>query len=224
MLTCIPDVLDAEKLQRAYEMIAKSEFVEGKRFARGHNVEVKTNLQVDPNAEGRKELNDFLFDCLVANKKLMQVTMPSGIGPPIISRYGPGMRYGLHTDGAVMGRPSKEFRADISVTVFLSDPASYEGGELVIHNPFGTQMIKLDAGAAVIYPSSTLHEVAEVRQGERLAAVFWMQSRVRDPVHREMIDQMLRVQAAINKLDPESHEARLSEHLLHNLTRMWSDV
>jgi PKHD-type hydroxylase len=224
MLTCIPDVIDADKLRQVHDMIAECEFVEGKRYASGHNAEVKDNLQVDRRSEGRKTLNDFLFDCLVGHERLMQVAMPNGIGPPLVSRYGPGMRYGLHTDGAFKGPLSQRFRADISVTIFLSDPASYDGGELVIQNPFGTQKVKLPAGAAVLYPSSTLHEVAEVTRGERVAAVFWMQSRVRDPAHREMIDQMRKVQAAMNALDPEAYETRLAEHLMHNLTRMWADL
>ena len=140
----------------------------------------------------------------------------------MISRYQGGMNYGFHVDDALMaGNP--RLRSDISITVFLNDPGDYEGGELIIASPFGEQEVKLPAGAAVVYPSATLHQVAPVTSGARLAAVTWARSYVRDAAQREMLADLLAVQRKIAEVAPDAPETDLAFKTHSNLLRMWSE-
>jgi PKHD-type hydroxylase len=116
------------------------------------------------------------------------------------------------------------YRSDVSITVFLSDPAGYDGGELVINTPFGEQQVKLPAGDAVMYPSSSLHRVAEVTRGERFVAVTWLQSLVRDPARRELLHELNSVREHMLASAPESEDAKLVNKSYVNLVRMWGDV
>ncbi len=159
---------------------------------------------------------------LKRNKTFQRVALPRTVRPPLISRYRVGMNYGLHVDHAMMGRPVKEHN-DIAVTVFLNDPGDYDGGALVMSSPFGEQEIKLPYGHAVVYPSSTLHRVAPVTRGERLAAVTWVQSHVRDPARREILYDLSRMRETLAKLDPDGEAADLAFKARANLLRMWSE-
>jgi PKHD-type hydroxylase len=150
--------------------------------------------------------------------------MPHRIRPPLISRYKPGMAYGLHVDDALMGPVEARDRSDISVTVFVSDAKEYEGGELVIHSPYGKQEIKLPSGHLVAYPSSSLHEVTAVTSGERLVSVTWVQSYIRDEKQREALGDVAIIRNKLNALVPNSPETDLAFRLHTNLMRMWSDT
>ncbi len=132
------------------------------------------------------------------------------------------MAYGPHVDDALMGR-SEKMRTDLAVTVFLTDPTAYEGGELIIDSPFGQQEVKLPAGAAVVYPAGTLHRVREVSRGERLAAVTWVQSYVRDGLKREILNDMDRIRRAMAAASPASPETDLAFKTYSNLLRLWSE-
>jgi PKHD-type hydroxylase len=134
------------------------------------------------------------------------------------------MAYGKHVDNALMGPKSARERSDVSVTVFLSDVGEYEGGELVIYSPFGAQEVKLPAGSAVAYPSYTLHEVAEVTSGERLVAVTWVQSFVRDDRHREILADIAGIRDRLATLAPDAVETDSASRLHANLLRMWAEV
>ena len=118
---------------------------------------------------------------------------------------------------------SSSARCDVSVTVFISDMADYAGGELVIHSPFRLQEVKLPAGSAVVYPSSTLHEVAEVTRGERLVAVTWIQTLLRDERQREIVSHLARIRQKLDALAPDAPETDLAHQTYDNLLRMWSD-
>jgi len=127
-------------------------------------------------------------------------------------------------DDPVMGADGTLYRSDVSITVFISDPAEYDGGELVINTPFGEQQVKLPAGDAVMYPSSTLHRVAEVARGERLVAVTWLQSLVRDPARRELLHELNSVRERMLANTPETEDAKLINKTYVNLVRMWGDL
>ncbi len=222
MLTCIPDVLDWTELKKIRKAIAEGEFADGKKTAGYRAKRVKDNLQLDKSSQGAKEIKDTILNALRRNPIFQQAALPKTMRPPLINRYQEGMAYGQHVDDAMMGASPKA-RSDLSVTVFLSDPDDYDGGDLIMHSPFGEQEVKLPAGAAVVYPSSTLHQVAPVTRGERLAAVTWVQSYVRDPAKRELLYDMHRIREKLAHSDPDGEEADLAFKTYANLLRMWSE-
>jgi PKHD-type hydroxylase len=222
VLTCIPDVLAWPEIKKIRAAIETGVFLDGKKTAGYRAKRVKHNQQMDRTTDAAKEVKATVLAALKSNKTFQRVALPRTIRPPLISRYQVGMTYGLHVDDAMMGSKVKE-RSDISVTVFLSDPGDYEGGELLMNSPYGAQEIKLPAGCAVVYPSSTLHQVAPVTRGERLAAVTWVQSHVRDPARREILYDLYRMREKLAKLHPDEEETDLAFRTHANLLRMWSE-
>ena len=219
---CIPDILDWPTLKKIRAAINEIGFDDGRRTAGRDAKRVKHNLELKTGSEKANEIQVTVIKALQRNMTFRQAARPFYTHPPLISRYQEGMDYGLHVDDAMMGGNPKE-RTDISVTVFLSDPADYDGGETVMHSPFGEQEVKLPAGAAVVYPSSTLHRVAPVTRGERLAAVTWVQSYVRDPAKREILHDVYQMREKLAKLHPDDEEADLAFKTYANLLRMWSE-
>ena len=222
MLMCIPDILKSAEVKKIRSAIADSTFSDGRRTAGYRAKRVKNNLQMDRSAPGTKDIVNLILGGLRRSKTFQRAFLPKSIRPPMISRYEVGMDYGLHVDDAFMGSSSRA-RSDISLTVFLSDPSDYGGGELIMASPFGEQKIKLPAGAAVVYPSSTLHQVAPVTRGERLAAVTWAQSHVRDTAQRELLYDLFKMREKLAKLDPDGAETDLAFKTYSNLLRMWAD-
>lgn len=223
MIVCIPDVLSGDELQKIRNEAAAMPFVPGAETAGGRARRVKNNEQISQKAEERKVLHEIVIGALMRNKMFSRAALPKRIRPPLISRYRPGMAYGKHVDNALMGPKMARERSDVSCTVFLSDIDDYDGGELVIHSPFGLQEVKLPSGAAVIYPSSTLHEVAEVTRGERLVAVTWIQSYVRDERQREILAHLARIKDRLGEIAAESEETDLAHQTHANLLRMWAE-
>lgn len=223
MIVCIPDVLTSEELTKLRDEIAKLPFVDGKETAGQRAKRVKRNEQVSKDAAERRPLQELLLKALTRNRKFARASYAHRIRPPLLSRYRAGMAYGIHVDDAMMGPSNSRDRSDISVTIFISDPKDYEGGELVIHSPYGIQEVKLPAGSAVIYPSSSLHEVAEVKSGERVVAVTWVQSYVRDEKQREMLVDLTTIRDKLAGLAPDAKETDLAYRLHANLLRMWAE-
>lgn len=141
----------------------------------------------------------------------------------MFSRYQGGMYYGTHIDNAIMG-DEELMRSDLSLTLFLSDPANYTGGELVIESTQGEQAFKLDAGSMVVYPTTTLHRVEPVTEGERLAAVTWVQSLVRDAHNREILFDLDTVRDTLSQKSGKTAEFDLLSKSIANLLRKWADV
>ncbi len=222
MLLCIPDVLKYAELKTIRRAIGEDNFKDGKLTAGYRAKLVKNNLQLDKNAPEADEVKSIVMAGLKRNREFQDAALPRTIRPPLISRYRKGMSYGWHVDDALMtGKP--KVRSDISITVFLNGPGDYEGGELIISSPFGEQEVKLPAGSAVVYPSATLHQVAPVTEGERLAAVTWARSYVRDAAQREMLADMMAVQKKMAALAPDEAETDLAFKTYSNLLRMWSE-
>jgi PKHD-type hydroxylase len=134
------------------------------------------------------------------------------------------MTYGNHVDDPIMGAPGQQYRSDVSTTVFLNAPEEYEGGELVINTSYGEQKVKLAAGSAVVYPSSSLHHVAEVTKGTRLVAVTWTQSLIRDPAKRELLYQLNQARESLLKSRPDDKETKNVDVAYVNLFRMWAEL
>ena len=224
MLLRIPSVLDRSELDMVRRMLAGAPFVDGKLSAGQVAKRVKHNQEVDRRARELEQLNNLVMGKLVQHPVYRSGALPLRVAAPYYARYTPGMQYGDHVDDPVMGADGTLYRSDVSITVFISDPAGYDGGELVINTPFGEQQVKLPAGDAVMYPSSSLHRVAEVTRGERLVAVTWLQSLVRDPARRELLHELNSVRERMLANTPETEDAKLINKTYVNLVRMWGDL
>ena len=224
MLLEIPGLLNQAQLEKIEQVLAQSEFVDGKLTAGMAASRVKNNEELKKEPQRQELLVRILMSSLAHNETFKSAVLPAKMADPIFARYKPGMTYGDHVDDPIMGSSGPKFRTDVSMTVFLRDPESYEGGELVVRTSFGEKRTKLAAGDAVIYPSSSLHHVAEVTSGERLVALFWMQSHVRDPSRRELLFELNQARDFLLKNHPEESASAQVDKSYANLMRMWADV
>ncbi len=223
MLTCIPEVLKAQELERIDELLARANYQDGKRSAGYRAKRVKNNLQLERDDPNRQEINTIVLEALTRNRLFQRIAIPRSIRPPLISRYEPGMAYGAHVDDALMGGASR-VRTDLAVTVFLSDRDQYEGGELMVGTSLGALAVKLPRGDAVVYPASTIHRVNPVSAGERLAAVTWVQSHVRDPLQRELLSDLDLLKQSLDRTNPADETTDLAFKVYSNLLRMWAEA
>lgn len=224
MLIQIPSVIDQDKLQNIREMLAKTGFVDGRKTAGRIAQRVKYNEEMQANRQQTEYLDHLIMGALASNTTFRDAVLPHQVAQPVIARYTPGMSYGDHIDDPVMGGTGAHFRTDVAVTVFLSEPDQYDGGELVINTAFGEQKVKLNAGDAVTYPASSIHRVNEVTRGERLVAVTWIQSMVRDPGKRELLYELSLARNTLMADKPDSPTTKQVDHAYVNLIRMWSDI
>jgi PKHD-type hydroxylase len=224
MLVVIPDVLGSTELQQVQTLLDGGHFVDGRLSAGTAAKRVKHNEELHANASQMERLNSLVMGRLVQNATFQAATMPYRIASPYYARYTAGMSYGDHVDDPVMGPPGGQYRSDVSTTVFLNPPEEYQGGELVIRTSFGEQRLKLPAGDAVVYPSSSLHHITEVTAGQRLVAVTWTQSMLRDPQQRELLFQLYRAREKLLSKHPDAEETTRIDHVYVNLVRMWSEL
>jgi len=224
MLVTIPEVLTKDDIRIILELMQTASFREGSASAGSEARRVKNNHEMFISEIETQRLNNLVMGKLVQNPDYIAAAFASRIAAPYYAKYTKGMYYGYHVDDPVMGPPNQRYRSDISITVFLTEPDSYEGGELVIKTAFGEQKVKLQAGDAVLYPSSSTHRVAEVTDGERIVAVTWLQSTIRDPARREILYNLSKAREALIKSSPESKELELLSNSYVNLLRMWTDL
>lgn len=224
MLLEIPGLLNAAQLKKIDEILGQATFVDGKLTAGMAARRVKNNQEMERDPKAMELLIRILMGSLSHNERFSSAVLPYRMADPIFARYESGMTYGDHVDDPIMGKSGPRFRSDVSMTIFLREPESYAGGELVIRTSFGDRAVKLAAGSAVIYPSSSLHHVAPVTGGERLVALAWMQSHVRDPAKRELLYELNQAREDLLKSAPEAQTTALVDRSFANLVRMWSDV
>lgn len=224
MLLRIPGIMSENEVAAVVNALSRGEFVDGKLTAGLAAERVKDNLELDRGSELKNTLARAVVGSLYRSETFRDAALPNKIATPIFARYKPGMHYGDHVDDPIMGGAEAQYRSDVSCTVFLSDPASYEGGELVIHTTYGEERLKLNAGDAVIYPSHSVHRVAEVTRGERFAAVLWIQSLVRDSARRELLYELGVARHGLLRERPEENETTLVDRSYVNLLRMWADT
>lgn len=226
MLLHIPGVLTAEQVAHCGRVLEKAHWVDGRVTAGHQSARAKENMQVPEGHPAAHELGDLILPALERNPLFMAAALPSKVFPPLFNRYEGGQSFGNHVDNAVRqvtGTPHR-VRTDLSVTLFLTEPDEYEGGELLVEDTYGVHSVKLPAGDAILYPASSLHRVNPVTQGARLASFFWVQSMVRDDGERALLFDL---DTAIQRLvydDPDHPSAAPLTNVYHNLLRRWADV
>jgi PKHD-type hydroxylase len=224
MLLRIPSVLTTAQLDTVRLLLADARFVDGKLSAGMAARRVKHNEELDKNAKQLEILNNLVMSSLVQHPVYRAGALPLRVAAPYYARYTPGMSYGDHLDDPIMGADGALYRSDVAITIFLNEPDRYDGGELVIRTAFGENKVKLAAGDAVMYPSSSLHRVNEVTRGERLVAVTWLQSLVRDPAQRELLYTLNQAREKLLKTAPEAEETAQVNTAYMNLVRLWGDI
>ena len=226
-MVLIEQLLTAKEVENFRQHLNQVPWLDGKRTAMGMSSDVKDNAQADPDNELVKQLANSLLSRYGSTSKLVSAVLPHKIFPPCFNRYANGETYGFHVDGAIMRLPgtNEVLRSDMSMTLFLSEPDEYEGGELVIKTEFGEQTVKPQAGDAVVYPSSSLHKVTPVTKGVRLAAITWMQSMISDTHIREVLFNLDTQIQLLSKNESILRE-QLDElhHVYHNLIRKHSTI
>ncbi len=218
MLLAIDSLLSAAEAGALRASADTRDFADGKTSAGRYAREVKANDQAAP-SPARDAVLAKVTKALQGNELFTLAARPRAMTPLILSRYRQGQTYGLHVDDALM----QGLRTDISFTLFLSEPKSYDGGELVIEDGFEARAVKLPAGSLMLYPSTTLHRVAPVTRGERLAVVGWVQSRVREAAQREMLFDLERAVREVHGREGKSELFDLLAKSRSNLLRMWAD-
>ena len=222
MLTKIPDLLSPLQLEAVCSVLRQGQFVDGKLSA-GKNARLeKHNQELAASQDDYAALNNVVMTELVRHPTYLQAAMPARICAPIYARYVAGMAYGGHIDDPIMGPPDARYRSDISISIFLNGPQEYEGGELCIETPQGNTEVKLPAGHAVLYPSTSYHSVNEVTSGERLVAVCWVQSYIRRSDQREILLQLDRARESLaNEVNSAAYQQINLSYA--NLFRMWAE-
>jgi PKHD-type hydroxylase len=223
MISIVPDVLDAAALARLRELIASAPFVDGKATAGRRARRVKNNEMMKGDSPAAVEARGLIMAALAASQLFTRIAFPRRINQPMINRYGQNMEYGAHVDNALMGK-QPALRSDIAVTIFISNPEDYDGGELAIEGDFGRHKVKRPAGQMVVYPSSSIHRVMPITRGERVVAVTWIESLIRDPARRQILVDMERARGKLNELAFDSIEADLAFRCYTNLMRMWAET
>lgn len=219
---CIAGVLADAQLREVRTLLADQPFEAGARTAGWAAALVKENEQLDPKARHYEKLQQLVIAALAANEVFTLAAMPKTMRPLLFSRYAAGMGYGDHVDNALMGEEPR-IRSDLSFTLFLSAPAEYEGGELVIEDTQGTHAYKLDAGTLVLYPSDSLHRVEKVTSGERHVAVGWVQCLVRDPRQRQILFDLEVLRRQLFQQQGKTAQFDALAKSVSNLWRLWAE-
>ena len=219
MFQIIDAVLTPAELEQVRGRLATMTFVDGASSAGWNARLVKNNTQAQPSPD-HAHISRLVLEAITRHPDFHLGVRPQRIRPLQFSRYVDGMAYGDHLDSATMD----QMRVDVSFTLFLCDPATYDGGELVVQDRAGDRVFKLKPGQALAYPSTTLHRVEPVTRGERLAAVGWCQSLVRDPAHREILYDLEIARRTLFDKDGKTREFDLLSKALVNLVRMWTEI
>jgi len=225
MLLHIPGVLDPAQAARMRQRLETAHWTDGRETVGAQGAQVKRNLQLPDASPLRTELGAEVAAALAANPLYHAAVLPAKTTPPRFNRYEGGGEYGLHVDGAAMALGDGQWlRSDVSCTLFLADPDSYDGGELVVSDTYGEHEAKLPAGDLIVYPADSLHRVEAVTRGTRFAAFFWVQSLVRDAQHRRLL---LELDGSIQQLTASGAERDALLRLTgvyHNLLRQWAET
>ena len=224
MLVHIPDVLTREELGAVQSRLASARWGDGRVTAGHQSARVKNNLQLAEDSEEARELGEIVLRALQRSALFMTAALPRNVFPPLFNKYESGMAFGAHVDNAIrpLPRSPRSIRTDLSATLFLND--DYDGGELLIDDTLGTRGIKLPPGHMILYPATSLHRVAPVTRGERLAAFFWIQSMVKDEGERRLLFDLDRAIVELGQGAPDHPAVARLTAVYHNLVRKWGEV
>ncbi|MES2979047.1 MAG: Fe2+-dependent dioxygenase [Pseudomonadota bacterium] len=235
MLIRIPHALNSAELQEVRNLVLSADWTDGRITAGSQSGAVKNNLQLREDLPQAGKARQIVSVALARNPAFITAALPKSVYPPLFNRYGGAANaFGNHIDNAVRthAATARHVRTDISCTLFLSDPASYAGGELLIEDTFGERRVKFGAGDLVLYPGTSVHRVEPVTQGERIACFFWIQSMVRSDEQRSLLYELDLAVTSLRQqhLDangpgqPDTAEVVRLTGCYHNLLRMWADV
>ena len=220
MYFSVPGLLSQEDIDRVREKIAHLEWSDGRMTAGRTAKTVKSNLQADLGTELGQGLHDFLMRAISSHSLLKKLARPKRFSRLLLSWTEGGGHYGYHVDNAIMGKDGHQLRTDLSFTLFLSDPDSYEGGELNLSMTAGDIDAKPAAGTLILYPSGAIHQVKPVTSGSRLACIGWIESRIQRADQREILFDLETVRANLKRA--EADQRLLLDKSISNLIRMWS--
>jgi PKHD-type hydroxylase len=226
MLLAIPDVLTAEQVTRARQLLQEADWVDGRVTAGHQSSRTKDNAQLPEDSPLARQLGDMVMTALGQNPLFISAALPLRVFPPLFNRYSGGQAFGTHVDNAIRqisGTPHR-IRTDLSATLFLVNPDEYDGGELTVEDTFGTHSVKLPAGHMILYPSTSLHHVRPVTRGARMASFFWIQSMVRDDGQRTLLFDLDAAVQRLNLDSPNHPSAVQLTGVYHNLLRRWADA
>ena len=227
MLITIPSVLTKDDVAGFRAALDRADWQDGRLTAGTQSLQVKRNSQLDPESPVALQLGQFILDRLSQSALFMSAALPHRILPPMFNRYDQAQTFGVHVDNAIRAMPltGERLRTDLSMTLFLTEPEDYDGGELVVEDHYGAQVVKLAAGDMVLYPSTSLHQVTPVTRGVRVSAFFWLQSMVRsDPQRAILFDLDQAIQSLAAREGANTPEAVRLTGIYHNLIRMWSEI
>ena len=227
MMLAIPGVLQGRALDHVRALLGDAEWIDGNATSGHQSALAKQNRQLPEDSPAAREAGNIILDALGSAPLFIAAALPLKVFPPLFNRYAGGERFDTHVDNAIRIKRGTDFRirSDLSATLFLADPDSYDGGELVVEDRLGNHGVKLAAGDMILYPASSLHHVTPVTRGERLCAFFWIQSMVRDDGARQTLfdlDSAIQTIAADRGQDDPAI-IRLTG-VYHNLLRRWADA
>jgi len=226
MLIEIPTVLDTAALARLRAVIDSAEWIDGNATSGHQSALAKRNRQLPEDGEAARQAGAIVLDALGRSPLFFAAALPLKIFPPLFNSYEGGEAFDVHVDNAVRIQRGSEFRlrSDLSATLFLEDPDTYDGGELTIETQFGAQAVKLPAGHMLLYPSSSLHRVERVTRGRRVASFFWIQSMVRDTEARRTLFELdTAIQTVAQDRGQDDAAVIQLTGVYHNLLRRWAD-
>ncbi|WP_027670579.1 Fe2+-dependent dioxygenase [Rheinheimera baltica] len=226
MLLKIPQVLNQAQVAACRDVLLAADWADGSSTAGYQSAQAKHNLQLPEQSQDALQLGELVLQALSGNKLFMSAALPLKIFPPLFNCYQGGQSFGVHVDNAIRqvpGTPVK-VRTDLSMTLFISEPQDYDGGELVIEDTFGAHKVKLAAGDMVLYPSTSLHKVTPVTRGRRLASFFWLQSMVASDEKRSLLFDMDMAIQALRQKVADSNEIVQLTGVYHNLLRQWAQT
>jgi PKHD-type hydroxylase len=226
MLVRVPALLSAQEVAQCRDVLARSQWVDGKITAGAQSAQAKKNLQIPENSKEARELGEMILQRLGRNELFTSAALPLRVFPPLFNRYDADMKFDTHIDNSIRFVPGAPIRVrtDLSATLFLTAPEDYDGGELVIEDTYGEQQVKLAAGDMVLYPATSRHRVNPITRGSRWASFFWIQSMVRDDGQRALLFDLDNAIQSLRRKDGESPEAVQLTGIYHNLVRRWAEA
>jgi PKHD-type hydroxylase len=226
MLITIPDVLTAAQVTKARDLLDAAEWVDGRVTAGHQSARTKDNVQLPEAHPVARELGEMILLALGQSALFMSAALPLKVFPPLFNRYAGGQSFGTHVDNAIRQDPRTggRIRTDLSATLFLSEPAEYDGGELSVEDTYGVHAVKGAAGSMVLYPATSLHHVTPVTRGARVSSFFWLQSMVRSDGDRSLLFDMDNAIQRVERESPGSAAAVQLTGVYHNLLRRWVEM